>query len=116
MGRKDVLLSPVYQSEHPDAFADLVAASGAGRVQKVLAAIGSNQGWPLSLAKKNGRIGQQLISPEELNVIAARSPPRAWATHVPPPLPVVVRVLIDAVPTGIIGMLIVLYRRVTRPN
>ena len=68
---KDVLLSPVYQPEHPDAFADLVAASGAGRVQKVLAAIGSNQGWPLSLAKKNGRIGQQLISPEELNIIAA---------------------------------------------
>lgn len=68
---KDVILSPVYQPEHPDAFADLVAASGAERVRKVLESIGRNQGWPLSLVRKTGRIGEQTISPEDLKVIVA---------------------------------------------
>lgn len=84
---KDVLLSPVYQPENPDAFADLVAGSGATRVQKVLATIGSNQGWPLSLAIKQGRIGQQQLTPQEINVIVTlagdgfAAPPSIKTTH-----------------------------------
>lgn len=68
---KDVLLSPAYQPEHPDAFADLVAGSGADRVQKVISTIEKNQGWPLSLAKKSAHIGQNAITPEELKIVIA---------------------------------------------
>lgn len=66
---KDVLLSPVYQPEHPDSFADLVAASGAERVRKVIAMIGKNQGWPLSLVTKTKQLGQQDITEDEIKII-----------------------------------------------
>ena len=44
---RDVLLSPTYFSENKYAYADLVAAHGAGRVKKIIKLLKQNQGWPL---------------------------------------------------------------------
>jgi hypothetical protein len=45
---RSILISPTYFPENSNAYADLVAASGANRVKKVLDLLKMNQGWPLS--------------------------------------------------------------------
>jgi len=82
---RDMLVSPVYFSENADAFADLAAGSGSGRVGQVISLLSQNQGWPLSLIQKQKRIGEAELNDEQLKIIVALagtgfSPPPAIST------------------------------------
>jgi hypothetical protein len=66
---RDVILSPTYFSENSALFADLVAKSGAGEVQRVLAAVKNMQGIPLAIAERTGEIAGEKMSPEQLLIV-----------------------------------------------
>ncbi|MFW8627289.1 hypothetical protein [Deinococcus sp. ME38] len=66
---KTILVSPTYFPENPDAYADLVAKSGASRLKRVLEIISNNAGWPLKLALGNNEINGNYLSPEDVEVI-----------------------------------------------
>ena len=84
---KDIVLSPTYFSENAEVFADLVAAQGAGSVARVLEAVKSMQGIPLSIVRKTRRIGDVQLSDLELAVLTrlaqdgAVKPPSIKTTH-----------------------------------
>jgi len=84
---RDMLVSPVYFSENPAAFADLTAGSGSSRVSSVLKKLSRNQGWPLALIKKNRAVGEERLSKEEMEIISAiasegfSSPPSIKTSH-----------------------------------
>ena len=47
---RDIVLSPMYFAENSQAYADLVAGSGASRVKRLFETLRHNQGWPLRLS------------------------------------------------------------------
>jgi len=65
----DILLSPVFFAENPDALADMTAGGGAKRVKRILDLIRKSQGWPLALIEKNMKIGNEPITKEEVNLL-----------------------------------------------
>ena len=66
---RDILLNPTYFSENPQIFADAVAKSGANHIDQLLKQVRSNQGWPLSLIEKSGRIGNDNLSVDQLALL-----------------------------------------------
>jgi len=78
---RSVLVSPTYFSESQDAYADLVAGHGAGRVKKVLDLLRANQGWPLAKLQKDGELGGVALDRGDLAVAGAL----AGEGFVPPP-------------------------------
>src|SRR5208337_3670411 len=66
---RDMLISPVYFSENPDAFADLAAGAGSTRVGRVVSLLSRHQGWPLALIKKTRRIGETQLTDDDINII-----------------------------------------------
>lgn len=66
---RNILLSPTYFSESRDAYADLVAAHGAGRVKKALKLLKANQGWPLAKIQANQGIGRYKLDEADIAVI-----------------------------------------------
>lgn len=66
---RDVVLSPTYFSENSEIFADMVAGAGSNQVQKILKAIRSSQGVPLSLIQKNKEIAGIKLADDELNLL-----------------------------------------------
>jgi hypothetical protein len=66
---RDMLISPVYFSENPDAFADLAAGAGSTRVGRVVSLLSRHQGWPLALIKKTRRIGEIQLTDDDINII-----------------------------------------------
>jgi hypothetical protein len=84
---KNILLSPAYFTESEDAYADLVAASGAGRVAKNLTLLRQYQGWPLSKLEESHALGGQPLDDNDLAVIKTLAgdgflpPPAITTTH-----------------------------------
>ena len=66
---RDIALSPTYFSENADIYADSVAGAGAKHVQKLLAAIRSSQGVPLSVVQKRKEIAGINLSDDDLNLL-----------------------------------------------
>ena len=78
---RSVIVSPTYFPESTDAYANLVAGEGAGRVKKVLDLLKSNQGWPLQLLEGNRELAGVTLDDQDLQVIKAL----AGEGFVPPP-------------------------------
>jgi hypothetical protein len=78
---RDVLLSPTYFSETPQAYADLVAGHGGGRVDRVLRLIRESQGWPLAIIEKKHELSGSRLDNADLSVIRAL----AGQGFLPPP-------------------------------
>lgn len=66
---RDIALSPTYFSENAEIYADMVAGNGSKQMQKLLNAIRSMQGLPLSLIQKNKEIAGVQFSDDELNLL-----------------------------------------------
>lgn len=66
---RDILLNPTYFSESPHVFADAVAKSGANHIEGLLKRVSNYQGWPLSLIEKNGRIGNDKLTSDQLALL-----------------------------------------------
>lgn len=66
---RDILLSPTYFPESPDAYADLVVESGAYRVKKILDLLKQNQGWPMEKLIQDGGIAGVQLDDKDLQVI-----------------------------------------------
>lgn len=84
---RSVLLSPTYFPENTNAYSDLVAASGAERVKKVLELLKSNQGWPLAKIESDKSIGYIQIDDADIRVVKMLAgegflpPPAIETTH-----------------------------------
>lgn len=84
---RSVLLSPTYFPENVSAYTDLVAASGAERVKKVLELLKSNQGWPLAKIESEKAIGAIRIDDADIQVVKTLAgegflpPPAIETTH-----------------------------------
>jgi len=78
---RDVLLSPTYFPESGQAYADLVAGHGAGRVKRILDLLRRNQGWPLSVLEKQRELSGDSLDDADLAVIRAL----AGEGFIPPP-------------------------------
>jgi|SRR5215213_428765 len=84
---RDILLSPTYFSETPQAYADLVAGKGAGRVKRILDLLRKNQGWPLAVIEQERQLSGDKLTDEDIAVIRALagegfvSPPAITTTH-----------------------------------
>lgn len=78
---KDVLLSPTYFAESQDAYADLVASSGAQKVERILKLLKQNQGWPLAIMEKKGELAGIRLDANDLAIIRML----AGEGFVPPP-------------------------------
>jgi len=84
---REIALSPTYFSENEDIYADMVAGTGSPQVQKLLKAVRSLQGVPLSLIQKNKEIAGVPVSDEELNLLmrlaqdGAVKPPSITTQH-----------------------------------
>lgn len=66
---KDIVLSPTYFSENSQAYADLVAGSGSGRVKRLLELLRVAQGWPLELIIQDKRINDTALDVIDLQTI-----------------------------------------------
>jgi len=66
---RDIIITPLYFSENADVFADVVANTGSQNVQKVLEAVKTLQGMPLSLIEKNKRIGNVDLDDGQLAIL-----------------------------------------------
>lgn len=66
---QDILVSPAYFADNLDSLADLAAAGGARRIEKLIKLVGSCQGWPLSLIKKQAELNGTKISPDEMAIL-----------------------------------------------
>ncbi len=71
---RDVALSPTYFSENAEIYADMVAGVGSKQVQKLLMAVRSMQGVPLSMIQKSKEIGGIKFTDEELQLVGAPCP------------------------------------------
>jgi hypothetical protein len=80
---RDLILSPIYFTEHLDDFADLAAGRGPKRVARVVALLSQHQGWPLSLILKQKRIGGTTLTDDEIEIV------KALATHNLTPVPAI---------------------------
>jgi hypothetical protein len=68
---RDIVVSPTYFAENENAYADLVAAQGAGRVQKVLNLLRTYQGWPLAMIERESKIAGIALDQTDLATIRA---------------------------------------------
>ncbi|MCK9200810.1 MAG: hypothetical protein M0P59_08595 [Gallionella sp.] len=68
---QDILVSPTYFADNLDKLADIAAAGGARRVERILKLIGQVQGWPLSLIEKQLEVAGEKIGSDELNILKA---------------------------------------------
>lgn len=66
---KTVLISPTYFPENNDAYADLVAASGAQRVKRVLDLLKSHQGWPLAKILRERELAGSTLDDADIAVL-----------------------------------------------
>lgn len=78
---QDVLVSPGYFSEDPQALANLAATAGTSRLQHVLAAIKKNQGFPLKVIVERKEIGGVALDDAEVALVKAL----AGEGFIPPP-------------------------------
>jgi hypothetical protein len=84
---RDILISPTYFGENEAAYADLVAAQGSGRVQKVLKALRGMQGWPLALIERGTLPSGVTLDAQDLAVLRALAgdgfirPPAIHTSH-----------------------------------
>lgn len=78
---RPILLSPTYFPENPAAYADLVAASGASRVKRILDVLRANQGWPLALLESCREVGGVKLDDTDIAVVRML----AGEGFVPPP-------------------------------
>lgn len=62
---RNILISPVYFTDNLDGLADAAVSAGAGNLKSTLKHLKSNQGWPMSLALSEGRIGTVTLNPVE---------------------------------------------------
>ncbi|MDG0024939.1 hypothetical protein [Trinickia sp. Y13] len=65
----DILVSPTYFADNLDALANLAAAGGAKKIEKVLGIIKATQGWPLSIILKTGEVNGTKLDPTELALL-----------------------------------------------
>lgn len=65
----DILVSPTYFADNLDSLADIAAAGGATRVERILKLIQQAQGWPLSLIERNKEVAGSKISDDELAIL-----------------------------------------------
>ncbi|MDB5992756.1 MAG: hypothetical protein JWQ10_4159 [Herbaspirillum sp.] len=68
---QDILVSPTYFADNLDSLADIAAAGGSGRVERVLRLIAKSQGWPLSLIEKQEEVAGTKLGAGELNILKA---------------------------------------------
>jgi hypothetical protein len=68
---RDMLVSPLYFPENPDAIANVTAAFGATPTSRVLSALAENQGYPLSVAIQSRTIGNHVLAPEDVPLLQA---------------------------------------------
>jgi hypothetical protein len=66
---RDILLSPTYFTENADMFADIVASKGSKNVQRVLKAVKSMQGIPLSIVESQKSIGGYPLDDKEIAIL-----------------------------------------------
>jgi len=84
---REILISPTYFGENEAAYADLVAAQGAGRVKKVLGALRGMQGWPLALIERGTLPNGVTLDAEDVAVLRALAgdgfirPPAIQTSH-----------------------------------
>jgi hypothetical protein len=84
---KDILLSPTYFPENNDAYTDLVAGYGAGKVSKILNLLKNYQGWPLNLIERTKQVGDEPLDDEDILVLKKLAgdgfvpPPAIETTH-----------------------------------
>jgi hypothetical protein len=63
------LVSPTYFADNLDSLADLAAAGGAKRIEKILKLIQKSQGWPLSVIEKTKEVAGCKITDDELAIL-----------------------------------------------
>lgn len=68
---RTILVSPSYFPENPQAFADLVAKSGASSVGRVLDLLRANQGYPLRLIEETKDLAGHRLSPDDIAIMKA---------------------------------------------
>ena len=68
---RDMVVSPLFFPENPDAVADVAAAFGATPTSRVLSILNEHQGFPLSVAMQRRMIGQHVLSNEDIKLITA---------------------------------------------
>jgi hypothetical protein len=84
---RDIALSPSYFSENSEVYADLVAGNGSKQVKKLLTAIQSAQGTPMSIILDKKEIGGIEMSDPELKLLmrlaqdGAVKPPSITTQH-----------------------------------
>lgn len=84
---RDVVLSTTYFSENAAVYADMVAGSGSHQVGKIMSAIRSMQGIPLSVVEKEGEIAGVKLSINERSMLlrlaqdGAVRPPSIKTSH-----------------------------------
>lgn len=82
-----IALSPTYFSENAEIYADMVAGAGAKQVQKLMTALRSAQGMPLSLIQRQKEIAGVKLADEEVGFLirlaqdGAVKPPSIKTTH-----------------------------------
>lgn len=66
---RNVLVSPVYFADNLDELANIAVSAGSDEISKALSLIKNHQGWPLSLAMKQGDIGGHKLSSTQAALI-----------------------------------------------
>ncbi|MEY9768559.1 hypothetical protein ABIA14_000836 [Sinorhizobium fredii] len=66
---RNILISPVYFADNLDGLADAAVAAGATNLKSTLKHLKGNQGWPLSLALSEGRIGTVTLNQVEKSLV-----------------------------------------------
>lgn len=64
-----ILVSPAYFADNLDSLADLAAAGGASRIEKILKLISTSQGWPLSMIHNQAELNGTKLSQDELAIL-----------------------------------------------
>ena len=66
---RNILISPVYFADNLDGLADAAVSAGATNLKSTLKHLKGNQGWPLSLALTEGRIGTVTLNQTEKSLV-----------------------------------------------
>ncbi|TAZ73897.1 hypothetical protein ELH70_15140 [Rhizobium ruizarguesonis] len=66
---RNILISPIYFADNLDGLADAAVAAGASNLKSTLKHLKGNQGWPLSIALAEGRIGTVNLNPVERSLV-----------------------------------------------
>ncbi len=66
---RNILISPVYFADNLDGLADAAVAAGATNLKSTLKHLKGNQGWPMSLALNEGRIGTVTLNQVEKSLV-----------------------------------------------